>query len=241
MSAAGATVAPRRGRWWVLAGLTLAALALLYGIVNLATRKPDPNQVRIAGLEQTQQTFGGVEQAGDRLGSASAPVTVQLFTDMQCSNCRSQFLSTVPPLVNTQVRDGDLQLQLRHYSVSESPQELGFFGAEAAAKQGYGWQYTYLFFQNQKEAARLGVDDDFLESIAGSIQELQIDDWRNDYAASLEADSPIRTRLESYDKIGTDLGIRAKPAAIVSGPNGSETLQDGPSLKQIQAAIAAVD
>src|SRR5436305_1989969 len=83
----------------------------------------------------------------------------ELFTDMQCSNCRSQFLATVPSLVEGDVRDGKLKLELRHYSVSESPEELGFFGAEAAARQGYGWQYTYLFFQNQDEARRLSVDE----------------------------------------------------------------------------------
>jgi protein-disulfide isomerase len=233
--------APRRGRWWVRAALGLALIALTYGIVDLSTRKPDPNRITISGLQETQQVFGGVEQQGDRLGSGGAPVAIELFTDMQCSNCRSQFLSTVPSLVEGDVRDGKVKLELRHYSVSESPEELGFFGAEAAARQGYGWQYTYLFFHNQGEARRLSVDEAFLQSIASSIQELQLGDWQHALAAGLKADSGIRGRLDSYAQIGTDLGIRARPAAIVSGPHGTRTLQDGPSLGQIQAAIAAVD
>ena len=51
--------------------------------------------------------------------------------------------------------------------------ELGFYGAEAAAEQGYGWQYTYLFFRNQDEAERFGIDEDFLDSLAGAIEELE--------------------------------------------------------------------
>ena len=53
-------------------------------------------------------------------------------------------------------------------------------------------------------------------------------------------DGPIATRLEGYDQLGTDLGIRTRPAMIVSGPDGTRTLQDGPSLAQIERAIAEV-
>ena len=67
---------------------------------------------------------------------------------------------------------------MRHYSVAENELELGFYGAEAAAEQGYGWQYTYLFFRNQDEAERFGIDEDFLESLAGSIGELNVEEWR---------------------------------------------------------------
>jgi protein-disulfide isomerase len=241
VESAAVRAAPRPGRWWVRLALGLALPALVYGIVDLSTQKPARNRITVSGLEESQQVFGGVEQQGDRLGAASAPVAIQLFTDMQCSNCRSQFLSTVPSLVQGDVRDGKLKLELRHYSVSESPEELGFFGAEAAARQGYGWQYTYLFFHNQGEAKRLSVDEDFLQSIASSIPELQLGDWEHALTVGLNSDSGMRKRLDSYDQIGTDLSIRARPAAIVSGPNGTRTLQDGPSLGQIEAAIAAVD
>ena len=56
-----------------------------------------------------------------------------------------------PELTEDYARAGDVKLLYRHYSNSENPIELGFYGAEAAAEQGYGWQYTYLFFRNQEE------------------------------------------------------------------------------------------
>ena len=97
--------------------------------------------------------FGGVPQEGDRLGSSDAPVTIQVFNDMQCSDCREDFLGTIPTLTENYARPGDVKLLYRHYSNSENDEELGFYGAEAAAEQGYGWQYIYLFFRNQNEAA----------------------------------------------------------------------------------------
>src|SRR5262249_25110404 len=128
----------------------------------------------------------------------------------------------------------------RHYSNSESPQELGFYGAEAAAAQGYGWQYIYLFFRNQDEAERFGVDQDFLDSIAGGIEELNEPEWLGYLEGNGGSAGAISRKLEGYEELARGLGIRTGQAAIVSGPAGTRTLQDGPSLAEIEAAIEAV-
>jgi protein-disulfide isomerase len=230
----------RRGRLWVLFVLALGIVALAYAVVEISTRDAEPDLVRVAGIGDAQRLFGGVPQEGDRLGSSDAPVSIQLFNDLQCSNCRADFLGTVPALVEDHVRSGDVRLLMRHYSVAENPIELGFFGAEAAAWQGYGWQYTYLFFRNQAEAERLGVDEEFMASLAGAIGELNVPEWGEDLESEGGAGGPIAKTLEGYDELGSQLGIRAGQAMIVSGPHGTRVLQDGPTSRQIEAAIAAV-
>ena len=82
--------------------------------------------------------------------------------------------------------------------------ELGFYGAEAAADQGYGWQYTYLFFRNQDEAKRFGIDQDFLDSIAGGIEELNLPEWEEDLEDDGGPDGPIAKRLEGYEELGRE-------------------------------------
>ncbi len=232
---------PRRGRIWVLLALGLAVVALGYALVDIATRKPGASAVRVAGIESAQAIFGGVRQDGDRLGAPDAPVSIQIFNDLQCSSCRPDFLSTVPGLVEDYVRTSRVKLLMRHYSVASNPVELGFFGAEAAAQQSYGWQYTYLFFRNQEEAKRIGVNDKFLESLAGAIAELNIPEWREYLDRQSGSDGAITRTLKGYEELGTRLGIRTRQAAVVSGPNGTRTLQDGPSLAQIEATIEAVE
>lgn len=231
---------PRRGRAWVILALVLALIALGYAVVSIATQKAGRSVVHLAGIAEAQEIFGGVPQEDDRLGSSDAPVTIQVFNDLQCSSCREDFLSTIPGLVDGYARPGSVKLLMRHYSVAENPLELGFFGAEAAAEQGYGWQYTYLFFRNQDEAKRLGVDQDFLDSVAGGIEELNEPEWLSDLEEDGGTDGPIARRLHGYDELGSDLGIRTRQAAIVSGPGGTRILQDGPTLPQIEAAIQAV-
>jgi protein-disulfide isomerase len=231
---------PRRGRIWVVLILGFFSLAIGYAIVTISTREAGRDVVRLAGISEAQEIFGGVPQEGDRLGSSDAPISIQIFNDLQCSSCREDFLSTIPRLVEGYARPGDVKLLYRHYSNSESPVELGFYGAEAAAAQGYGWQYIYLFFRNQDEAERFGVDQDFLDSVAGGIEELNEPEWLLYLEDNGGSDGAISQTLEGYEELGRDLGIRTHQAAIVSGPRGTRTLQDGPSIAQIEAAIKAV-
>ena len=224
---------PRRGRLWVIPSSPSASAA---SATDRQDRDPEAGRpvVHVAGISDAQELFGGVPQEGDRLGSSDAPVTIQIFNDMQCSSCRDDFLSTIPALTENYARPGDVQLLYRHYSNSENAEELGFFGAEAAAEQGYGWQYIYLFFRNQDEAGRFGVDQDFLDSIAGGVEELNCPEWKRRWkrTAAPTARSPSGW---NYEELGRELGIRTGQAAIVTGPNGTETLQDGPSLAEIEA------
>jgi protein-disulfide isomerase len=84
------------------------------------------------------------------------------------------------------------------------------------------------------------VDEDFLRSVAGAIPELDLPEWQDYLDAESGSDGRIRSTLAGYEELGSELGIRAKPAAIVSGPGGTQTLQDGPTLAQIDAAVEAV-
>ena len=232
---------PQRGRIWVVALLALGLFALGYTIVELSTQKPGDPVVHVDGISDAQGLFGGVPQEGDRLGSEDAPVTIQVFNDLQCSECQDDFLSTIPELTERYARPGDVKLLYRHYSNSINPEQLGFYGAEAAADQGYGWQYIYLFFRNQDEAERFGVDQEFLASIAGGVEELEIQEWEKDLEENGQKGGPIEQRLERSEQLGRDLKIRTGQGMVINGPNGTVTLQEGPSLAEVEAAIAEVE
>ncbi len=241
MSEAAVKPIPRRGRIWVAALFALGLVALGYVIVNISTQKPDSSIVHLEGISEAQEIFGGVPQEGDRLGSSDAPVTIQVFNDLQCANCREAFLSTIPALTENYARPGDVKLLYRHYSNAENPEELGFYGAEAAAEQGYGWQYTFLFFRNQDEAKRVGIDQDFLDSVAGGVEELNGPEWEDAMEKATEPGSEISARLERYEELGRDLEIRTGQAMIVNGPSGTRTLQDSPTLAEVERAISGVE
>jgi protein-disulfide isomerase len=241
---------PRRGRVWVIVIAFLALLALGYSLVNIATQKPNKNLVHIEGIEQAQQLFGGVPQEGARLGSEDAPVTVQVFADEQSSECREGFLSTIPTLTEKYARPGSVKFLYRHYSNAENEVEYGFFGSEAAAEQGYGWQYIYLFFASQEEADRFGVTEaenrraglreNFLDSVAGGVEELEDDEWEEAFEKGRQKGSAMERSLVAQEELGAKLGIRYGLAMVIEGPRGNETLQENPKLAEIEKAIEKV-
>ena len=231
---------PRRGRLWILALLALALAVLGYAIVEMSTQEEGDPVVRLDGITDAQRLFGGMPQEGDRLGSKDAPVTIQVFNDMQCADRRDDYLSTIPALAEHYARPGDVKLLWRHYSNGINPKQLAFYGAEAAAEQNYGWQYTYLFFRNQDEAERFRVDQDYLASVAGGVEEMDLREWERDLEEKGLAGGSIEKRLESQEELARGLEIRTGQGMIVNGPNGTVTLQEGPSLAEVEAAIAEV-
>ncbi len=244
MSEATVKAMPRRGRLWVVVILALGLVALGYSIVDISTQKAGPSLIKAEGVGEAQEIFGGVPQEGDRLGSSDAPVTIQVFNDIQCADCREAFLSTIPALTEKYARPGSVKLLYRHYSNSENTLEKGFFGAEAAAEQGYGWQYIYLFFRNQEEAKNVSEHrfEDFIESMAGGVEELNFPEWEASLKEAEASDeSEIQRRLTGYAELGENLGIRFGQAMIVNGPGGTRTLQESPSLSEAEAAIAEVE
>ncbi len=232
----------RRGRWIVILLLAFAGLALFAAIEQLSTRKGGQPLIEVNGVNDAQRIFGGIPSAGDRLGDSDAPVIIQVFNDVQCSTCSEEFLQTIPQLADTEVRDGDVQLRYRNYSFSINPVQQGFIAAVAAGEQGYQWPYVYLLFRNQGEAERLGgVTGDFLTAIASSIEELDVPQWEKDFGVGGGANGRITQLLTEQDETAQGLGLRAAPSAIVTGPSGTETLQDSPTLREIRAAIGRVD
>jgi protein-disulfide isomerase len=160
-----------------------------------------------------------------------------VFNDLQCDPCSVWNHDVVVPLISGPVRDGDLQLVYHNFPMTESGFFLGAYGAAAAAKQDYEWQFVELFFANQDEAEKQGADQEFLDAIARGVGvvNFNVEQWQRDMN-----DSDITTTLEDDEKISADRRLPVGPAVVVGGPNGTRQLEESPSLAQVQAAIEQV-
>ncbi len=148
---------------------------------------------------------------------------------------------TIPGLVDDYARPGERQAALPPLlGQRKAPRSSASSAPRPPPQQGYGWQYTYLFFRNQDEAKRFGIDEDFLDSLAGSIDELDVPEWRS----YLEQQRRLRRRNRQAAR-----GLRRArhrprhphpPGGDRQRPGGTRTLQDGPTLAQIEQAIQAV-
>jgi protein-disulfide isomerase len=215
--------------------IALAALALIFVIASLSLDEGDEEPVEISGAAAVQRLLGGIPQDGAVLGSSEAPVTVQVFSNLQCAPCADFQRETVSPLIEGPVRDGDdLKLEFHHRPVSQSGFEEASYGAVAAAEQDDEWQFIQLFFINQDEAERVGATEDFLDQIANAILNFNVEQWQRDL------DDPVVERtLEEDDELAAERQAPV-PSVVVDGPRGTRELGESPSLSQIEAAIAQV-
>ena len=198
--------------------------------------KAGPEKISISGGAETQQLIAGIPQDGAYLGPSDAAVTITVFTDLQCSSCDDYELETVDPLIEQYARTGEARLEFRHFSLGEAETTQAAYAAAAAGEQDREWQYVDLFFRNQDEAPARTVSDEFLEDIGNAIPDFDLDAWKQ------ARESPeVADQVDADAMLAADLGLRVDgPSVVVTGPGGTEVLQESPSTEDVEAAVSAV-
>jgi len=226
----------RRSPWLPRLLLGAVALGLFAAVVSLSIGEGGPKKITISGGEQTQELIAGVPQAGPYLGSSDAPVTISVFTDLQCAGCDDYELQTVNPLIAEYARAGAARFEFRNFSLGETETTKAAYAATAAGEQDREWQYVTLFFHNQDQAPAHTVSDQFLEDIGNAIPDFDLNAWANARDSSTVAD-----RVDADVKLAADLRLPAfGPSVVVSGPNGTKQLDNSPSKGDVEAAVTAV-
>ena len=222
-------------RWVPILALGVIGAAILAAIISISIGEEGP-EGPVEGSQAAQRLFGGIEQDGDSLGSPDASVTISIFNDLQCTGCADYHLEVVPRLVEDVVRDGEARLELRHRPVGQTPTTLAAVAATAAGEQGVEWQYAHLVFLNIDQAETSGVDDEFLERVAGSVPgpEFDVERWQRD-----RSDPETVARVEADDELGAELRLAA-PSVVVDGPGGTRELAEAPRPEEIEAAVEEV-
>jgi protein-disulfide isomerase len=221
-----------------LVGLLVLALILGllgFAIVSISVGTGTEGQITITGAEETQSLLGGIQQDGARIGPGDAPVTIQVFNDLQCDPCSNWNRDVIMPLIRGPVRAGQIQMIYHHFPMTESGFGLASFGAVAAAKQDDEWQFIELFFLNQEKAKTGGATQEFLDNVSRAILNFNVEQWQQD-----QNNSDVKKTLEEDDKLSADRQLPAQPAVVVGGPNGTRQLIESPSLARVEAAIAQV-
>jgi protein-disulfide isomerase len=216
--------------------LGVGIVGLVAAVVSISLGTGGPQKIEITGGEEVQQLIAGVQQDGPSLGSPDAPVTLNLFTDLQCSTCDTYQLDTVDPLIAQYARGDDVRFELHNYSLGQADVTQSAYAATAAGEQDREWQFADLFFRNQDEAPGGTVTDEFLDDIGNSIPDFDLDAFHQAMGSE-----DVKARVDADQKLAAQYRLRVEaPSIIVDGPGGSKVLQDGPSKEEVQAAIAEV-
>jgi protein-disulfide isomerase len=218
----------------VLLGVGIAGLVA--AIISLSVGTGGPKVIRISGGNDVQELLGGVQQDGPSLGSPDAPVTLGLFTDLQCSTCDTYQRDTVDPLIAKYARGDQVRFEFHNYSLGQADVTQSAYAATAAGNQDREWQFAELFFRNQDQAPAGNVTDQFLDDLGNSIPDFDLDAWHQ----AMDSDQ-VEEGVDADQKLAAQYALRIEaPSIVVDGPDGTKVLQDGPTKQEVEAAVADV-
>lgn len=203
---------PARPVWQSPAVLVTAA-AIVVAVAIIAFVRPPESDADT--LVEPPTSYAADLVDGDVLGSAAAPVVMQVYADFQCPACKLFVTSQLPSLVNDFVRPGTLRIEARDIDIlgTGSPNESLELavGAVCAAQQDRYWQFHDLVFWNQGRENKGDHDAGFIAGIA-TAAEVDVSAW-----SACIGGSDLRNAVTSATQSALDAGINQTPTLVVNG------------------------
>ncbi len=208
--------------------LLLSALALVAGVVAVMLIVVVGGGLGSApaGAIATPRDPSPVALADGRsLGSADAPLQIDVWADFQCPICRHFTMDIEPALVARYVEPGDARLTF-HDLAFLGPESIdAAVAARAAARLGDAfWPMHDLLFANQGAENSGAFGRDRLADLAVSIG---LD--RAAFLAALD-DPALRADVQAETTSGRGLGIDSTPTMVINGTVAAG-LPDWPRLQ----------
>lgn len=125
----------------------------------------------------------GIPQSANTLGNPSAPVTLVYYGDLECPFCKQFTLTSLPSIIQKDVRTGKAKIQYRSMDTATRDKEIfqtQQVAALAAGKQNRMWYYVELFYHEQGEEGSGYVTESYLQGLAAQIPGLNLGEWSSD-------------------------------------------------------------
>jgi protein-disulfide isomerase len=202
----------------VIAALGLVMLTGCGDSSRPATAKPSPR------IRQLDQLLGGIPQSNTSLGSESAPVTLQLFVDVECANTREFVQQALWDIVRRWVRPGQLRLEFHSIVDGSEPREAFLppqLAALAAGRQNKLWYYLALFYGAQEDLGTEMADSCLTPAslpakVARVVPGLDLARWTRDQQGQLLPD-----QIAADERLASHAGLSGTPSVRL-GPKGTK-------------------
>jgi protein-disulfide isomerase len=189
----------------------------------------------LQGADEANALFKGIPQHGLTLGDPKAPVTMEMFIDLQCPVCDDYEINHLPAVVKQYVRDGKVQLHLKPWAFLGGPGSQSFsgrYGLIAAAQQNRAFEYAKVLYDNQGEEESGWLTGQKMAQIAASVDGLDLARWRTDTNGS-----GVQATAAAVDSLAKQKKVGGTPTIFV-GPTGGKLLLAMPNGEYVPADVA---
>jgi protein-disulfide isomerase len=194
--------------------LLVTAAAVIVGAAIVALALPR-NETAPGELRIPLTSYEAGLATGDVLGSAEAPVVIELYADFQCPACKLFVTTQLKQLTDEFVRPGIARIEARDIAFlgQGSPDESLDLavGAACAAEQDRYWQFHDLVFWNQGRENRGDHDAAFIGRVA---EQAMLD--RGAFDACLTRDD-VRSVVRTATNDAAAAGVQSTPTIVVNG------------------------
>jgi protein-disulfide isomerase len=187
------------------------------------------------GAPEANALFKGIPQNGLTLGDPKAPVTMEMFIDVQCPVCQDYEVNHLPGVVKKYIADGKVQLHLKPWAFIGSQSFTGRRAVFAAADQNKGFEYAKLLYDNQQQERSGWLSGREMAIIASGVNGLNLAKWRDAVNASASEASG-----KEVDKLAAQKKVQGTPTILV-GPTGGNLQEATGSTYNPQAVIQALN
>lgn len=157
-----------------------------------------------------------VAQQGKRFGALDAPVTVEVFSDMQCPACAAFHLETVRPLIKDYVATGKVFLMFR-LTVNHRHSYRAARYMNAAALAGLFEKASEVLFEKQKQWSETGDVEAALASVLTEAEMARIREHLDaqEIEQAIEADRALARTFQVRSTPTTFIRYRGETTPVV--------------------------
>ena len=163
-----------------------------------------------------------VTGAGKAIGSKSAPITIEVFSDFQCPACRSFYQNSMKQLMDNYVYTGKVYLVHRDFPLDMHPHARQAARlANAAAELGQFEAVERALFDTQDTWTGSGRIDEAISRVLSPADLKRIHDFETQ---NLNA---INASIEKDRNMGIQRGVNQTPSVYVTARGKTEALPGG--------------
>jgi protein-disulfide isomerase len=189
----------------------------------------------LPGCSDVQALFQGIPQTGTTLGSATAPVTLVEYIDLQCPFCQEFETQVFPDILKTYVKTGKVKVEVRALDFIGPDSARGRNALIAAAKQNKAFQFAEILYFNQKTENTGWLNDAMIGQAASSVPGLKVQQLLSDRNSG-----STKSQASEFDKEQAADQVSGTPTLFVgkSGKKGKQVaLQSSTDKATLVAAL----
>jgi len=225
--------ATRARRLALVAAVAVAAVVIAAVVSSSGGSSPAPATPAAGGSAPTNALFTGIPEQNGVLGDPSAPVTITEFVDLQCPICAETSRTTLPQLIQNQVKTGKVKLDARALQFIGPDSVRAARVAAGAREQGRLWPFLAAFYAAQGQENSGYATDAFLRSVAQSAG------VNADEALAYAQTDAAADQLNQANSEAQTRGIDSTPTFVVTGKDGKAHVVVGHDDASLNAAIKA--